>query len=190
MRSISRCRSIPGAMICASANWLMRSEHCAMCSAIGSIATCGAAGVLPRPNLEQCGLLQIVYRSLDEVCAAEDLWQACHPALVTANSTTRQQIAKVLLDYIGANWRSAWIISLHAIRRPSSSRAASIFVIPGRWMTKRRLTTRRCSTPDQPPNHRGRTMAAMCISRPMAASGNICAAHPPSRLYRTSHQPR
>jgi ATP-dependent helicase YprA (DUF1998 family)/serine/threonine protein kinase len=52
------------------------------------------------PNLEQCGLLQIVYRSLDEVCAAEDLWQACHPALVTASPTTRQQIAKVLLDYM------------------------------------------------------------------------------------------
>jgi hypothetical protein len=29
------------------------------------------------PNLEQCGLLDIEYLSLDEVCQADDLWQDC-----------------------------------------------------------------------------------------------------------------
>ena len=52
------------------------------------------------PNLEQCGLLQIQYTSLDELCAAQDVWQNCHPALVTATPETRMQVAKVLLDYM------------------------------------------------------------------------------------------
>lgn len=52
------------------------------------------------PNLEQCGLLEIKYTSLDEVCEAEDLWQDCHPALVTASPDTRKKICKVLLDYM------------------------------------------------------------------------------------------
>jgi hypothetical protein len=52
------------------------------------------------PNLEQCGLLRMDYLSLDEVCQAEDIWADCHPALVTADPTTRAQIAKTLLDYL------------------------------------------------------------------------------------------
>lgn len=52
------------------------------------------------PNLEQCGLLEIDYLSLAEVCAAEELWQTGHPALVTATATTRMKIAKTLLDYM------------------------------------------------------------------------------------------
>lgn len=52
------------------------------------------------PNLEQCGLLQIDYLSLEEVCQAEDIWAECHPALATADPTTRAQTAKVLLDYM------------------------------------------------------------------------------------------
>ncbi len=43
------------------------------------------------PNLEQCGLLEIQYTSLQDVCEAEDLWQSCHPALLTATPATRQQ---------------------------------------------------------------------------------------------------
>ena len=31
------------------------------------------------PNLEQCGLLRVDYESLDEVCAAEDVWAGFHP---------------------------------------------------------------------------------------------------------------
>lgn len=52
------------------------------------------------PNLEQCGLLEIQYVSLQEVCEAEDLWQNVHPALNSATPETRQQICRVLLDYM------------------------------------------------------------------------------------------
>ena len=52
------------------------------------------------PNLEQCGLLEIKYASLDEVCEAEDIWQDKHEALVTASPATRQKVAKTLLDYM------------------------------------------------------------------------------------------
>lgn len=52
------------------------------------------------PNLEQCGLLEIGYADLDAVCAAEDVWASCHPALVMASPETRMTIAKTLLDYM------------------------------------------------------------------------------------------
>lgn len=52
------------------------------------------------PNLEQSGLLEIQYTSLDEVCSAPDIWQDKHPALVSASPETRQNISKVLLDYM------------------------------------------------------------------------------------------
>ncbi|PWB53889.1 MAG: hypothetical protein C3F13_08260 [Anaerolineales bacterium] len=52
------------------------------------------------PNLEQCGLLEIHYTSLDEVCAAEDLWQSTHLALAGATPEIRYQVCKVLLDYM------------------------------------------------------------------------------------------
>ncbi|MBW2032151.1 MAG: DEAD/DEAH box helicase [Deltaproteobacteria bacterium] len=50
------------------------------------------------PNLEQCGLLDIDYPSLRELCEAEDEWQNCHSALLTATPETRASICKVLLD--------------------------------------------------------------------------------------------
>lgn len=52
------------------------------------------------PNLEQCGLLDIEYTSLDDVCSAEDLWQTAHPALAGANLETRRQVCEVLLDFM------------------------------------------------------------------------------------------
>ncbi|MBT3391937.1 MAG: DEAD/DEAH box helicase [Chloroflexi bacterium] len=52
------------------------------------------------PNLEQCGLLQIQYLSLEDVCAADDVWENKHPALTTASATTRQKVAQTLLDYM------------------------------------------------------------------------------------------
>ena len=55
---------------------------------------------LTSPNLEQCGLLEIDYISLDEVCAADDLWEQTHPALASASPETRLQVCKVLLDYM------------------------------------------------------------------------------------------
>jgi len=50
------------------------------------------------PNLEQCGLLKIAYDSLDDLCAAEDVWQEKHPALLSASPETRARVARVLLD--------------------------------------------------------------------------------------------
>ena len=50
------------------------------------------------PNLEQCGLLRISYESLDELCAAEDVWEDTHPTLLTATPEVRAKVAQVLLD--------------------------------------------------------------------------------------------
>jgi ATP-dependent helicase YprA (DUF1998 family)/very-short-patch-repair endonuclease len=52
------------------------------------------------PNLEQCGLLNIRYQSLGDVCAAEDVWAELHPALATAEPATRERVSGVLLDYM------------------------------------------------------------------------------------------
>lgn len=52
------------------------------------------------PNLEQCGLLEIKYLSLDELCKDEECWAGAHPALVTASPRVREEIAKTLLDFM------------------------------------------------------------------------------------------
>ena len=52
------------------------------------------------PNLEQCGLLEIRYQSLDDLCACEEDWSQCHAALVTATPAVRQSVAKTLLDHM------------------------------------------------------------------------------------------
>jgi len=52
------------------------------------------------PNLEQSGLLKIEYASLEELCAAEDVWQNTHAALTSATPETRMRVARVLLDYM------------------------------------------------------------------------------------------
>src|SRR5712692_9458756 len=52
------------------------------------------------PNLEQCGLLNIKYLSLEDVCCDEDVWRKCHVALSSATPETRRNVSKVLLDYM------------------------------------------------------------------------------------------
>ena len=52
------------------------------------------------PNLEQCGLLEIHYQSLDALCAADEEWASLHPALAMATPEHRFQVAKTLLDYL------------------------------------------------------------------------------------------
>jgi ATP-dependent helicase YprA (DUF1998 family)/very-short-patch-repair endonuclease len=52
------------------------------------------------PNLEQCGLLEIGYASLKELCADEDSWKGTHQALVEAKPDTRERIARTLLDHL------------------------------------------------------------------------------------------
>lgn len=52
------------------------------------------------PNLEQCGLLDIRYASLEELCADEKEWRLSHAALVTASPTQRAAVAQALLDFL------------------------------------------------------------------------------------------
>jgi ATP-dependent helicase YprA (DUF1998 family) len=52
------------------------------------------------PNLEQCGLLEIQYASLNDVCHADEIWQGFHSALLQALPETRRAISKVLLDFM------------------------------------------------------------------------------------------
>ncbi len=55
---------------------------------------------ITQPNLEQCGLLQIEYRSLTEVCADGQEWHGSHPALANASADDRCTVARVLLDHM------------------------------------------------------------------------------------------
>jgi ATP-dependent helicase YprA (DUF1998 family)/very-short-patch-repair endonuclease len=52
------------------------------------------------PNLEQCGLLDIRYASLDEICAAQDVWDDKHPALKQATPAARHRVCETLLDFM------------------------------------------------------------------------------------------
>jgi very-short-patch-repair endonuclease len=52
------------------------------------------------PNLEQCGLLEIAYTSLSEVCAAEHIWTDRHPVLASAAPEERLAVATTLLDHL------------------------------------------------------------------------------------------
>jgi ATP-dependent helicase YprA (DUF1998 family) len=53
-----------------------------------------------QPNLEQCGLLEIEYISLDELCDAEHVWADKHEALRNASRETRQRVCRTLLDHL------------------------------------------------------------------------------------------
>ena len=52
------------------------------------------------PNLEQVGLLEVAYLSLDELCADEETWSGSHPALATASPAVRTEVARTLLDFM------------------------------------------------------------------------------------------
>jgi hypothetical protein len=52
------------------------------------------------PNLEQCGLLEIDYVSLDELAEAQDVWEPLHPALAQAAPAKRAYVARVLCDVL------------------------------------------------------------------------------------------
>lgn len=52
------------------------------------------------PNLEQCGLLVIGYKSLTELCAEDGEWSKRHPALASASLETRAHVSKTLLDFM------------------------------------------------------------------------------------------
>lgn len=52
------------------------------------------------PNLEQCGLLDIGYRSLSDFCGNEEKWSNCHPALARCSPGDRENVCRVLLDFM------------------------------------------------------------------------------------------
>src|SRR5262249_7085632 len=52
------------------------------------------------PNLEQCGLLEIDYVSLDRLSADAPKWTPLHPALAAASPEERATACRVLLDYM------------------------------------------------------------------------------------------
>ena len=52
------------------------------------------------PNLEQCGLLDIGYLSLDEFCGADEEWKDAHPVLAHASPGDRELVCCVLLDFM------------------------------------------------------------------------------------------
>ena len=52
------------------------------------------------PNLEQSGLLEIRYDSLDELAAADEEWLSAHPALALATPAQRRHVGKALLDHL------------------------------------------------------------------------------------------
>jgi ATP-dependent helicase YprA (DUF1998 family) len=54
---------------------------------------------LTSPNLEQCGLLRVRYDGLEELAAAEDVWQEIgHPILAGATPDERRQVCQTVLD--------------------------------------------------------------------------------------------
>jgi Helicase conserved C-terminal domain len=52
------------------------------------------------PNLEQCGLLNIHYRNLEEICADANTWQGTASQLLNLVPEVRSRIAKTLLDHL------------------------------------------------------------------------------------------
>ncbi len=52
------------------------------------------------PNLEQCGLLNIEYIDLDDICAAQDLWDKNNTMLAALSPEKRRDIALSLLQFL------------------------------------------------------------------------------------------
>jgi hypothetical protein len=52
------------------------------------------------PNLEQCGLLQIQYRNLEEICADTGTWQGTASHLLNLSPEVRHRLSKTLLDHL------------------------------------------------------------------------------------------
>jgi len=55
---------------------------------------------LTSPNLEQCGLLEIDFVCLDELCKDNEEWTDTHQLLRASSHELRKEISKTLLDFI------------------------------------------------------------------------------------------
>ncbi len=54
------------------------------------------------PNLEQCGLVRVDYRGLEEACILDELW-AGHPWLLDLSPRKREALVRPILDYMREN---------------------------------------------------------------------------------------
>jgi very-short-patch-repair endonuclease len=52
------------------------------------------------PNLEQCGLLEIRYKSLEDLAADPETWKSLDPVLAGLPPAARQSILKTMLDFM------------------------------------------------------------------------------------------
>ena len=52
------------------------------------------------PNLEQCGLLDIAYESIDELVREDRYWKGTHIALAGASADKRKEVAITVLDFM------------------------------------------------------------------------------------------
>ena len=73
---------------------------------------------LTSPNLEQVGLLRIEYKSLDEVCEEQSLWEETHASLAGATPSMRRELTRVLLDFL----RRELAIEVDALTREGQER--------------------------------------------------------------------
>ena len=85
---------------------------------------------LTSPNLEQCGLLQIQYLSLEDVAAAPDIWENCHEALQTAQPATRERVARALLDYMRRELAIKVNYLEHLFQEQIQQRSSQLLVAP------------------------------------------------------------
>ena len=65
------------------------------------------------PNLEQTGLLEIDYSSLQEFCGDEPPWEGFHPALAGASPEERYRLCHAVLDHL----RRELAIRIHFLER-------------------------------------------------------------------------
>ena len=176
----SRCRSscTRSIRLCDSARDRRSIARCATCSATASTATSSAAGGSPHRISSNAGLLEIDYVSLDELCAADDVWAGAHAVLAGATPAERAGAARVLLDlmrrelairvdYLSPTWQEAlkqrssqflvdpWAIDeeeelVHAGCSISEAASASGARVPRQRL---RLGTRRFRAVPPPPDH-------------------------------------
>lgn len=52
------------------------------------------------PNLENCGLVEIIYDGLEDICQMDSFWEDTHPKLKDAPQEGRKYLLKTLMDHL------------------------------------------------------------------------------------------
>jgi hypothetical protein len=71
------------------------------------------------PNLEQCGLLQIHYRHLEDICADTDTWQGKASQLLSLNPQKRHLVSKTLLNHLRSELAIEINLAIQSMSRPA-----------------------------------------------------------------------